>query len=458
VSGYVGALSLGDVTYDVQSKKLSIGASGTEQFAALLHDIDSMLSGLIFKYDSATSRSGQESNRGHRPSLLERLEFFVSVMRGPSRAESLSGAFERIARAPHSKLEKEQKEVRTSNANRIEVAELFRTIARRPLTRTRNDPLKASRLAVRAAGGRIYLPLTVPSKSGRISFDTAENRFIKFVLRDIESVCLGVLADGTSPALAKSDASRLLLDTRRFLADQLFREVGSLHTLPTHSPVLTSNEAYARIYALHLRSRLGVRDPLDEARHQLRSSPLKDIATLYEIWAFIKTASAILGADEPILTSSYDVGKLAYGTTWRRGDMAVSYNRTFSPPRQSYSMPLRPDIAIEAPGAILLLDAKYKSDTLVASEDDNFSEVASTVKRVDLHKMHTYVDAIPKASAALALYPGTEQVLFPRERSGGDPRDDILDYGGVGGLPLLPLAPNKELQKFADGFRERHTQ
>lgn len=458
ISGYVGNLGLESVSYDVRSRKLSLGDSGDAQFASLLHDIDRILSGLIFKYDGATSRRGQESNRAHQPSLLERLDFFQGVMWGPSPAESLGGAVERISKSPHSKLEQDPKEAPASAARRIDVPQLFKTIARRELDLVTNDRLRDSRLAVRGHDGQGYLPAKVPIKSQRISFDTAENRFIKFALKDVESVCLGVLADGTLPALARSDAVRLLRETRRLLSDALFNEVGRLHTLPTHSPVLTSNEAYARVYALHLRSRLGVRDPLQEARHQLRSSPLKDVATLYEIWTFFKTGTAILGGGEPILTSSYDSRRLTYGTTWRRGGVAVSYNRTFTPPRQSYSVSLRPDIAVEVPDAILLLDAKYKSDRLIISEDEDFSDAPSTVKKVDLHKMHTYVDAIPNAAAALALYPGTEQVLFPRQRSGADLLTDLMANGGVGGLPLVPNAANSELETLADRIRERYLQ
>jgi hypothetical protein len=458
VSGYVGTLGLGNSNYDVRSRKLSVGDSGDAQFASLLLDIDSILSGLIFRYDGATSRRGQESNRAHQPSLLERLDFFQSVMWGPSPAESLAGAFARISKSPHSKLEQESKEVPASAARRIDVPQLFKTLARRELDLVTNDRLRENRLAVRGREGDAYLPAKVPIKSQRVSFDTAENRFIKFALKDVESVCLGVLADSSYPSLARSDARRLLSETRRLLGDVLFEGVGPLHTLPTHSPVLASNEAYARIYALHLRSRLGVRDPLQEARHQLRSSPLKDIATLYEIWTFFKTATAVLGGDGPILTSSYDSQRLTYGTTWRRGGVAISYNRTFAPPRQSYSVPLRPDITIEAPDTILLLDAKYKSDRAIPADDDDFSETSATVKRVDLHKMHTYVDAIPNAAAALALYPGTEQVLFPRRQSGADPLSDLMASGGVGGLPLVPKALNSELETLANRIRERYLQ
>ena len=55
-------------------------------------------------------------------------------------------------------------------------------------------------------------------------------------------------------------------------------------------------------------------------------------------------------------------------------------------------------------------------------------------KSADIHKMHTYRDAIGGARIADAVYPGTEQQLYPR--------DDAMfrSEGGVGAIPLAPRA------------------
>ena len=61
-------------------------------------------------------------------------------------------------------------------------------------------------------------------------------------------------------------------------------------------------------------------------------------------------------------------------------------------------------------------------------------------KRGDLHKMHTYRDAIPCARSVWILYPGTETRFYnaapASANSSADPLPHILD--GVGAVPLQP--------------------
>ena len=70
----------------------------------------------------------------------------------------------------------------------------------------------------------------------------------------------------------------------------------------------------------------------------------------------------------------------------------------------------------------IFLDAKYRVDgfgaALVSDEDEADEQPGQqgTFKPSDLHKMHTYRDAIGGAFAAVAVYPGDKQRLYPPTR------------------------------------------
>ena len=127
--------------------------------------------------------------------------------------------------------------------------------------------------------------------------------------------------------------------------------------------------------------------------------------------------------------------------------------------RRSYSVPLRPDLALWIPNGrpnsgLHLLDAKFKvvwknwlDDESDLEERENAkAERRGEFKRADLYKMHTYREAIPEARTAWILYPGTDVRFFcvdgPVAESMGEMRD-VLD--GVGGVPLPTTGPGHDL-------------
>jgi predicted component of viral defense system (DUF524 family) len=65
-------------------------------------------------------------------------------------------------------------------------------------------------------------------------------------------------------------------------------------------------------------------------------------------------------------------------------------------------------------------------------EPDEQPRQQGTFKPNDLHKMHTYRDAIGGAFAAVAVYPGNERRFYPPTTA------DFATRGGVGAIPLRP--------------------
>ena len=208
--------------------------------------------------------------------------------------------------------------------------------------------------------------------------------------------------------------------------------------------------------------RLAPRIPLDG--EQLRNLlELKNIAHLYELWTYYRLVELISGLIGPPLrramTSPDDFGvALRRGRTfsWPEG-IRLAYNPSFSPsrkpPRRSYSVSLRPDIALDVPTGINaglhLLDAKFtvqglREVGLDGADDEEWegktSERSGDFKRDDLYKMHTYRDAIPDANSVWILYPGSEFRFFDASNSGRviQPPDLPNLLEGVGAIPFAP--------------------
>src|SRR5262249_22025621 len=153
----------------------------------------------------------------------------------------------------------------------------------------------------------------------------------------------------------------------------------------------------------------------------------RDIAELYELWCYFVLVRLLvqhLGAPTFAGGPEQDTWNLrvrwGLRTEWRNGTRLL-YNPQFSrsaPGGQlSYSVPLRPDIALQVPtgpnAGLHLLDAKFRLDRLtdiLAEADEgetDAEERRGTFKRADLYKMHTYHDAIPSARSVWILYPGS---------------------------------------------------
>jgi predicted component of viral defense system (DUF524 family) len=79
----------------------------------------------------------------------------------------------------------------------------------------------------------------------------------------------------------------------------------------------------------------------------------------------------------------------------------VQVSRDEARPHRTYSVGLRPDVAVAIPGRGLhLFDAKLELHARSASEHDASREGQTTFRRADLYKMHAYRDAVVDARSA----------------------------------------------------------
>jgi hypothetical protein len=303
-----------------------------------------------------------------------------------------------------------------------------------------------------------------------LTFDTAENRFVKSFLRGIQfgivdGMRSAVRASGMTRHFAKrisDDCDEMERLLRPILRHSLWKSVGAMTFVPVASTVLQQRRGYRDVFRHFARLRLASQVPFSKAAI-FDLLEVKDIAELYELWCYFAVVEELRRALGPPATAQRaSVTATGISVPWDfevrwAGGARVLYNPHFSPHRMdgrhSYSVPLRPDISLEVPSGpnkgLHLFDAKFRLERLEdlfgsneSVEDDFLTRVGAderrgSFKRGDLYKMHTYRDAIPAARSVWILYPGSEGRFFREPTSEYDDRvAEMLD--GVGAIPLSP--------------------
>jgi predicted component of viral defense system (DUF524 family) len=318
-----------------------------------------------------------------------------------------------------------------------------------------------------ATHGRLTVetaPRTVQRTRTDPSLDSVPNQFVKYALRRWRTVAqqladnLGVIAAVPGPVRRGRDVvAQVLRQLDGYLAEPLFREVGDLTVFPGSNQVLQKRHGYRQILRTFVLGELGGRLSFDWDVEDVFSASQRNVATLYEYWAFLQLADALgaaCGASRTVdaLTSTSDGLSLSFrqgeasAVRWRAKaggrelDVDLFFNRTFlvsAQPRteSSWSRGMRPDASVRVRPLShvpdlnakadldlwLHFDAKYRLEAArdqftPASADDagpareaELVERTTTSKREDLLKMHAYRDAIRRSAGAYVLYPGDDR-------------------------------------------------
>ncbi len=375
-------------------------------------------------------------------------------------------ALQLVLREPHRRFEQIWRSVPLHQVRNVQPRGLYGIVSgKHDLRKLGMGDAGAVHLATALLG---YLPEEIEESAVRNTFDVPENRFVKAFLNQISAI-----VDATR-RLAETSKDRSF--TRRLNQDcdvmdrrlrpvvnhRFWDDVGTMHRLPADSTVIQQRRGYREIFRHFTMMRLAARLPLS-AESVKNLLELKDIAELYELWCFYRVVSTVTdvtghsptSAETPVPTPAQVRIPRGLRVEWP-GGIEVCYNAAFSRSqadieRTSYSLLLRPDIALRIPSGpqegFHLLDAKFRLRTLPhpddedSSEEEEAAERRGSFKRADLYKMHTYRDAIPSARSVWILYPGTEMAFFgasektPVLRHVGDLPDEC---DGVGAIPLLP--------------------
>jgi uncharacterized protein len=460
----IGLIRLFGKEFDIRSEKFLETETGLRQFQLVLDDLASLSRHILFAPSAAPSANRIHGPELNQPSTLERFNYYRQTCFKKDGRLGLAELVDQIVRNPHSRLIDELIRDHIWNAkkpSRQTLKSLFRhdqSFARLPAT----HPLAADRPGLKIAGtADILFPLKALRSRGTVSVDTAENRFVKHVLLDVENVCRSAINENLLSGALLNQCHELLNLSRSLLRNNFFQDIGRLQSIPFSSPTLGQRHGYRDLYRIFMRSRMGAKHLFEDIAEDALLIELKDVSLLYEYWVFYKVVASLLKPGALILARSGVVkaGRIVNAAVVSDGEWTVHFNRTYTrKPSGSYSLRLRPDIVIERVGAagqttsLHVLDAKYRSVqyTIDDDDDDSLSKIIGVVKPADIQKMHCYIDAIEGVKTASAVYPGNKFVFYPRDRSipPAAAAFDIAIPSGVGAIPLMPGATNDEFREF----------
>ena len=427
------------------------GKFGEDDFAAMLTQLADEFAALPL---DAGSLAHDAFERGETAALPRYLAFLylrhITSDDAPDR-QRLLPALQVILRHPHRRLVREPRWVPLERTHHVDPGRLAQLLTPRAGLARSTSKLP---LATTLQG---HLPSHAEESAPRTDLDVPENRFIRHFLDHAQALVRTFRA--LAPTRSTSFRRRLEADCDHIARaldpvdrHPLWRELSPLRRLPLESTVLQRARGYKDILGHYLRLRQGPRIPLDPAT-AAELLELKNIATLYELWTFFavyKTLRGILGDPTRVGTPKSDDNGIdipkGFAATWPQGH-ELAYNLCFSRSSKNFSSSVRlyPDITLKVPhgphAGLHLFDAKFRLHTVSdpLADDDNDDSV-STVRHEDLHKMHTYRDALG-ARSVWVLYPGTVFKFFPTQRNAPiahKPDQLPSPLHGVGCLPLQP--------------------
>jgi uncharacterized protein len=433
-------------------------------FERMLRELTDIAVNLPFSSGTASGLPYDRSIAAHEDVLYHAFVYLRHILLGHAGLnERLLPALKLVVNDPHRRFSRVERRVPLHAARSVSARDLASIFAGE-LSPAASATARALPLAAALRG---HLPETITETAVVASIDTPENRFAKAFL----ALCGGII-EGMRAAIGtrrRAFERRVLAECDRMDAllrpverHPMWQEVGRMVHFPGGSTVLQRRRGYRELLTHWVRFRMATHLPLSAAR--IRDLlEVKDIAELYELWCFfsvVKEVQAVIGP--PVQANRLRTTDFAVQVGWDlevrwEDGTRVLYNphfsRSASGVRHSYSVPLRPDIAIEVqhgPGAGLhLLDAKFKVEKLPdlaspagdESDETEREERRGVFKRGDIYKMHTYRDAIPEARSVWILYPGTESRFFSASgevKVFGD-TTPLDHFEGVGALAYAPV-------------------
>ena len=301
----------------------------------------------------------------------------------------------------------------------------------------------------------------------RLSLDTPENRFIKFVMSSsIEKLTkINRLAGGSEGEPDKQRLSQAFFDELqsrsqsllRYRNNKLFQEVGRYKGMSRESLVLQQKPGYSKVYKSWQQLNWYL-----ELLGNDSSISVCNIADLYEVWCFLQVRNIVLalGFDEVVnkravlVDRGLDVAMkdgMAGAFHFERSD-GITIRLAHEPIFRENTTPIRTWMTTQKPDIVLtanfpngtefywLFDAKYRIDT----DDGNNCDLAPDGA---INQMHRYRDALIHEGDVGSPAPGKARpvfgayVLYPGffdQNKETNPYQQAIEQVSIGAFALLP--------------------
>ncbi|MDE6567451.1 MAG: restriction endonuclease-like protein [Lachnospiraceae bacterium] len=300
-----------------------------------------------------------------------------------------------------------------------------------------------------------------PAVKKRITYDTIENRLVKFMLsttvKKLSKFRRNYLIGFRDPEIIGRIDS-MISRINRQLKNPVFEEVSQLKDINTMSLVFQMAPGYRDLYKYFQLIQRGI-----SFSGEIYSFSMKDTAKLYEYWCFIKLVNImktkytfiddgkdIIKANRKgvTVTLSKDSKSVVKFIDTKTGDkFKLIYNPGAYPsdtvkqvPDNVLSLEKSTNSEGKTAGYQYIFDAKYKVEM---NPDEYYPDVSPGPKVTDINTMHRYRDAIVSTEGKRneKLMFGA-YVLFPYPNSEEEYRKhhfyESIEKVNIGGIPFLP--------------------
>lgn len=420
---------------EVRTKKLDYD----NEYSQMIADLSKFSSGLLFNVNAPLYQNHILSHDIKSSAY----EYFI-LLEFLFRPHNLPDVFEYLSRNLYYLLDNTSDLVPTvlaSNIGASEMAELSFNIYHISET--------VEEYSIYTDGEKHYIPLMINEIKYKDSIDVPENRFFKYFLEYIRDLIFDLYVN------FKNEKNQVMLKLEHyanminsFLANRYFNEISHLDYIPLNSQVLQKKEGYREILQYYLMFEFGLKISFNDLTNNFKGFT-KELSNIYEMWCYFELIDIVNDLTDSVYDfesfidtekwslSLDNIKKLDYFNALVIGgykiNLELMYNCSFQHSDyydndvfSSYSEDLEPDntLVIEYNGVrkFLHFDAKYKLKN-------------SKYNPEDIHKMHTYKDAINDSIGAYILYPGDDDKTIFNETDGS--------FGSIGAFSLKPGATNK---------------
>ncbi len=411
----------GEFTLEVQSIKTSY----REDYRYMLESITKYSTDLILQTNSPVNQSFEIDINKNTKTLYQQFCFVNSIVNN----EEFEIAIQQIITSPVTKwgTTTEQRDVRSlKKLNSKDIRNMAHSKNRAQLPQ--QHPLNS--LGLNAIAFQINTSTKIES------VDTAENKFIKYVLQTFLFFCESIQLKSQNGSRLNLEAESTSNKLESYLQHNIFKEVSKPTSLALNSPILQNKSCYREVLKTWLMFDLAAKLTW-EGGDDIYEGGKKNVAKLYEYWLFFKLLDAI---KQIFKIESDEYKKLIKPTTdglalqlkegrqialngshiskERELSIQFTYNRTFGINNElsaegSWTLQMEPDYTLSIWPKELNKSVAEKTEQLIHVHFDAKYKVKnkennSEFKREDIIKMHAYKDAIRRTGGAYILYPGTE--------------------------------------------------
>lgn len=422
-----------------------------EEFQQLLHQISEYSASLLIRFDNATETAFGVSADNEISPMAELMTFRRLFRNG-----RLTSYVREIINNPSSKVSSVIAKENAAFATNPDWATLAQSAIDYDFIR--GGVLQDSFLG--------HTPLTLPERRIKTSYDTRDNRFVKTSLMLLQGRLLHLKNRMPSKYEASHNAMKNWSEELdAILFHPFWQEIGTSEEFP-NSMVMANRKGYREFMMFYLAFGLSIKLESENTLLAI-GGDIKPAFHLYEIWCYLMMHDLLcrltdstgdpelsfMNRDREFMKDLISKNdrpiKFCYSHKNNQVFLHLYYNKDFkllddksTQWADSYSGVFNPDISIsmEMNGIVhwLHFDAKYRLDLSKWKEELSGNLVSLSFKREDIHKMHTYRDAMLGTRGSYVLYPGSERInqLYVRNPS-KDYRDSKL-MPSVGAFPLKP--------------------